>query len=248
MGSSQTLVVPGNLALTVSQNHLIDSLTQIDRTRLVKVCDVVPLNLAHVLDEVNQVERHVYFPSSGFISMLALLDGHTGVEVGMVGREGMVGGHTVLGVAVSPWQALVQGTGQAWRLDTTEFVAQVARSTSLRRCVSRYLYVLMAQQAGAAACIRFHQIGPRLARWLLMSQDRAQADLFHITHEFLSYMLGVRRVGITAAAGALQQLGLIEYHRGELKVIDRAGLEAQACTCYAADKALYAKWMGHSIH
>ena len=102
----------------------------------------------------------------------------------------------------------------------------------------------MEQLAASAACLRFHQIGPRLARWLLMSQDRAHADHFHVTHEFLSYMLGVRRVGITAAAGTLQRTGLIEYRRGELTVLDRCGLEAAACGCYALDRKAYAELMG----
>jgi CRP-like cAMP-binding protein len=112
----------------------------------------------------------------------------------------------------------------------------MAHSATLRRVLDRYLFVLMAQLAASAGCLRFHQIGPRLARWLLMSQDRAHAKSFHVTHEFLAYMLGVRRVGITVAAGGLQRAGLITYHRGEVTVINRSGLEAAACGCYAADR------------
>jgi CRP-like cAMP-binding protein len=109
----------------------------------------------------------------------------------------------------------------------------------LQQCLLRYLYVLMAQLAVSAACLRFHMIAPRLARWLLMTQDRAGSERFHVTHEFLGYMLGVRRVGVTAAAGELQRAGLIEYSRGDLRVLDRAGLEAAACSCYRADRNIY---------
>jgi CRP-like cAMP-binding protein len=226
-----------------TQNSLMDGLSRADRAHLIKACEVVPLPLNLVLCEPGEVQRYVYFPSSGFMSMVALIQDHSGVEVGMVGREGVVGGQAVLGVASWPWRVLVQGSGEAWRLSVASFLKEVAHSNGLRRAVYRHLYVLMAQQATTSACTRFHQIGPRLARWLLMSQDRAQTNSFHITHEFLAYMLGVRRVGITAAAGALQRLGLIRYHRGEIQVLNRAGLEAAACSCYASDEVLYETWM-----
>ena len=158
----------------------------------------------------------------------------------MVGREGMLGAQLMLGVVTAPLHALVQGSGAAWRISTVPFKRELARSTALQRVLHRYLYVLMAQQATSAACLRFHLIGQRLARWLLMSQDRAQSDSFHITHEFLAYMLGMRRVGVTAAASALQRRGLIQYHRGDLKVLDRSGLEAAACSCYTANQQTYA--------
>ena len=138
----------------------------------------------------------------------------------MVGREGMVGAQLVLGVANSPLRALVQGAGAAWRVGVAAFKAALAQSPALQRELDRYLYVLMAQTVSSAGCLRFHLIGPRLARWLLMSQDRAHDDHFHVTHEFLAYMLGVRRVGVTVAAGELQRRGLITYHRGD---VDGAG-------------------------
>ena len=172
--------------------------------------------------------------------MVAPLDGKPALEVGMVGREGMLGAHLALGVATVPLHALVQGAGAAWRVTATAFRAELVRSPALQRVMHRYVYVLMAQLTGSAACLRFHEIGPRLARWLLMSQDRAHADRFHVTHEFLAYMLGVRRVGVTAAASALQRGGLIEYHRGEMAVLDRARLEEAACDCYASDSRAYA--------
>lgn len=223
------------------ENHLIATLPRADRLRLLARCEQVPLVLAEVMFEPGQTTRHVWFPIDGFVSLITLIDGSPGLEVGMVGREGLLGAHLALGVTKAPLRALVQGPGTAWRIGAAAFRAELARSKPLQRGLNRYLYVLMAQLAAATACLRFHQISPRLARWLLMSQDRAHADHFRVTHEFLAYMLGVRRVGVTAAAGALQRSGLIEYRRGELTVLDRTGLEAAACGCYAADRRSYAE-------
>ena len=223
-----------------TQNQLIERLPRKESASLLGVCEPIQLTLGEVLCEPGRPTRHVWFPVEGFISMVAPLDGKPALEVGMVGREGMLGAHLALGVATVPLHALVQGAGAAWRVTATAFRAELVRSPALQRVMYRYVYVLMAQLTGSAACLRFHEIGPRLARWLLMSQDRAHADRFHVTHEFLAYMLGVRRVGVTAAASALQRSGLIAYHRGEMAVLDRAGLEAAACDCYANDSRAYA--------
>jgi CRP-like cAMP-binding protein len=220
-------------------NHLIELLPRAARQRLLGLCEPVQLALSAVLCEPRLPIRHVYFPTAGFISLVAMIDDSPGVEVGMVGREGMLGAQLLLGVREAPMHALVQGQGTAWRIGAVAFRGELAQSASLQRVLGRYLYVLMAQLVTTAACVRFHQIGPRLARWLLMSQDRAASDTFHVTHAFLSYMLGVRRVSITLAAGALQDEGLIEYRRGDFKVLNRRGLEAASCGCYAADRQAY---------
>lgn len=223
------------------QNRLIALLPPAERRTLLAICEPVDLVSADILSEPGTPVRHVYFPVDGFISLVAMLEGTPGVEVGMVGREGMLGAELALGLSTAPLHSLVQGAGSAWRIGTAAFRSELADSEALRRSLRRYVYVQMAQLATSAACLRFHQIGPRLARWLLMTQDRAHADGFHVTQEFLAYMLGVRRVGITAAAGTLQRLGLIEYTRGEMTVLDRPGLERAACTCYAADRHSYAE-------
>lgn len=206
-------------------------LSRKDRQRILTVCKPVQLEFGAVLCDPGEATRHVYFPIEGFISLITRVDDSPGIEVGMVGREGMLGAQLVLGVAMTPLRAVVQGAGHAWRLKTTDFRGVLAETSALRLVLNRYIFVLMAQLAGSAACLRFHHIQPRLARWLLMSHDRARSDSFRVTQEFLAFMLGVRRVGITAAASELQRNGLIEYHRGDLTVLDRPGLEAAACSC-----------------
>ena len=222
-----------------AQNHLIELLAQSDRRRLLALCEPVELILGQVLCEPSTPTRHVYFPVEGFVSLVAMVAGSPGVEVGMVGREGMLGSQLALGVRTTPLHGVVQGSGPAMRIAALPFRAELAGCAALQRVLNRYVSVLMVQLATSAVCLRFHQIGPRLARWLLMSHDRAGADTFRITHRFLAYMLGVRRVGITAAATALQRAGLVEYRRGVLTVLDRRGLESVACACYAEARRTY---------
>ena len=238
--------VPGaqTRRMAAASNHLIELLPRPARRRLLALCEPADLVLSQTLCEPGAPTRHVYFPTEGFISLLALNEGSAALEVGMVGREGMLGVQVALDVETVPLRALVQGLGQAWRIDRAPFRIELARNPALQGVIHRYVYVLMAQLAAAAGCLRFHLIGPRLARWLLMSQDRAQVNSFRVTHEFLAYMLGVRRVGVTGAAGALQRDGLIEYRRGQLTVLDRPGLKAAACSCYAADRRVYQQLLG----
>ena len=222
-----------------AQNHLIEILARDDRRRLLAICEPVELPLGQVMSEPATATRYVYFPTDGFISLVAMVAGSPGVEVGMVGREGMLGSQLALGITTAPLRAVVQGSGSALRVASVAFRRELARSATLQRVLDGYIAVLMAQLATSAVCLRFHQIGPRLARWLLMSHDRTPGDTFRMTHEFLAYMLGVRRVGITTAATSLQRGGLIEYRRGLLTVVDRRGLERAACACYEADLRAY---------
>jgi CRP-like cAMP-binding protein len=228
----------------LSKNYLIESLPSSARSRLLASCEPVELAMGEILGGVGMPTRYVYFPTVGYISLVIAVEGRPTLEVGMVGREGMLGTQLVLGVEADPLHAVVQGAGAAWRIGASEFSRELARNPPLQRELNRYVYVTMTQLASSAFCLRFHQIGQRLARWLLMTQDRAHSDSFHITHEFLAYMLGVRRVGITTAAGVLQREGLIEYRRGEVQVVNRRGLKASACCCYAADREAYQKVLG----
>ena len=220
-------------------NRLLESLAPSDRRRILAGCEAVELVFAEVLCKTGERISHVYFPIKGFISLIMPVDADASLEVGLIGNEGMFGIPLVLGVDVSPMRALVQGAGSALRMDAAVFVRELERSQGLERAMSRYAFVQFNQLAQAAACTRFHVVEARLARWLLMTQDRAHASSFHITQEFLALMLGVRRVGVTKAAGSLQNRDLIHYSRGNMTVLDRRGLKTASCTCYKADRDSY---------
>jgi CRP-like cAMP-binding protein len=199
---------------------------------------LVPVDLAFgkVLYEPGSAIRDVYFPSQSLVSLLTVVEGHLALEVGLVGREGMVGVPLALGIDASPVRALVQGGGPALRMNAARFRRELRRSPPLQRELNRYVYILMAQISQTAGCNRFHVVQARLARWLLMTRDRVRSGEFRMTHEFLSHMLGVRRVGVTEAASVLQRRKLIEYSRGNITILDHRGLEKAACTCYEGIK------------
>jgi CRP-like cAMP-binding protein len=218
---------------------LLEALPRNDLSRMLAGCESVELAFGDVLYTPGERLSHVYFPTGGIISLVMPVDDSACLEVGLVGNEGMFGIPLVLRVDVSPVRAVVQGSGSALRMDAAQFGRELRRSPALRREANRYVFVHLSHLAQTAACTRFHVVEARLARWLLMTQDRAHADTFHITQEFLSFMLGVRRVGVTKAASALQKRSLIHYRRGSITVLDRRGLKAASCGCYKADRDSY---------
>ena len=229
--------------MSTAENQLIELLPGKARRRLLGVAEQVQLVQSDVLGSAGQPTRHVYFPIDGFISLVATIESKPVLEVGMVGREGMCGAQVALRVLTQPLHALVQGPGIAWRVPISAFRQELDRCAPLQLILGRYVYVLMLQLSYSAACTRFHQIDARLSRWLLMMQDRAHADTFGVTQEFLGFMLGVRRVGISGAAADLQQRGLIEYSRGRVTVLNRKALEGVSCSCYADDRRAYSRIM-----
>lgn len=215
-------------------NRLLESLPRNARDGFLASCEPVSLLLGTVLCERGRSYRHVYFPLGGFMSLVATVGRHPPLEIALIGNEGMLGATLVLGVNTARLQGVVQGAGTAWRMPASRFRRALRETPALRDVIRRYLYVVLAQLSQSSACTRFHETEARLARWLLMTHDRAHADSFLLTHQYLADMLGVRRSAVTIAAGALQRRRLIRYSRGRIVVVDRKGLEAASCECYRA--------------
>lgn len=223
----------------MNKNLLIDLLPKDTQALLFLKSELIDLSLSNIICIVNEPTKYVYFPIDGFISITQSVDNHPAIEIGMIGREGALGAEVILGCKVNPFGAIVQGSGNAWKISAKDLITEAKKSADLRRMINSYISVRIGQLGLSAACEHFHEIGPRLAKWLLMSQDRAQSSTFLMTHEFIALMLGVRRVGVTTTASDFRRRGLIEYHRGEMKVLNRVALKAEACSCYQKNRLIF---------
>ena len=219
-------------------NLLLAALPAKTYARLQNGLERVQLKFGHVLYEPGDIARHIYFPNDSLISLLVAVEGNGALEVGMVGKEGMVGLPLALGRAASPVLVLVQGGGSAMRMTGKRFAAELDKNGGLKQQLDRCLYVAMMTAMQIAACNKSHLLAERLARWLLMVRDRVGRDDFDLTQEFLARMLGVRRAGVTEAASDLQRRNLIRYSRGKVKILQLEGVRAASCTCYTVIREL----------
>jgi CRP-like cAMP-binding protein len=216
----------------LANNRLLASLPDDDQLQLAAKCETVRVENGQLLSEPGQEVRYVYFPIDCLVSLLGVAEGRMTLEVGSIGREGMLGAPVVLGHEMAQVRAVVQRSGRAYRIASGDFVTEFFRMESLQRLLYRYTDTVLAQTIQIAVCSRFHVLEARLARSLLITRDRLQSEKFHLTHEFLAHALGVRRVGVTKAASALQNQRLITYSRGNIEILDSTGLEAVSCHCY----------------
>ncbi len=214
----------------------------LEQEKFYSKAELIPLIISQKIAEYKKPIDHLYFPIDGFISIYEATHGHPLLEVGMIGREGMLGEEVILGAKKHNFGGIIQGPGEAWKISTQDFKSLIAISTELREITKSYLAVRLQQLGLSIACEHFHEIRARLAKWLVMSQDRAQSSTFHMTHEFIALMLGVRRVGVSIIANDFKKNGLIDYTRGQVKVIDRVALRAQACQCYKDNKSIYSSY------
>ena len=222
-------VKPDNIRST---NRVLAALPRKDYERCFAKFERVELIYGETIYKTGAVIHHVYFPESGIASLLSTVNGTSTLETGIVGSEGMIGLPVFLGVKTSNSLVLVQGAGFAMRMTTEHFLAECASGAEMTRILKRFTHSLMTQTAQSAACNRYHPIESRMARWLLMTNDRMKSGKFQITQEFLSNMVGVRREAVNKAAKGFQQRGLISYNRGKLLILDLKGLKAIVCECY----------------
>jgi CRP-like cAMP-binding protein len=226
---------------SLPDNHILASLSAEEYERLRPHLEQVELHLGKIISQPNEPIEYAYFPQRGTISVTVLMEDGLQAEVGVAGNEGMFGLPIVLGTDSAPLQSMVQIPGQALRLKADALRGEVKSCGQLQQTLLRYAQAFFIQTAITAACNRVHHLDGRLARWLLMCQDRAGVDDLQLTHEFIATMLGVRRAGVSVAANMLQAEGFINYTRGNIRILDRKGLEGFSCECYEVVKREFAR-------
>ncbi len=218
------------------QNHLLAALPAAEWARLAPQLELVPMPLGAVVCEPGIPMRHVYFPTTAIVSLLYVMENGASAEIAVVGNEGIVGVSLFMGGETTTSRAVVQSAGHAWRLTGPLLKDAFFRAGPMQRLLLRYTQALLTQMAQTAVCNRHHSVDQQLCRWLLLSLDRLPSNELTMTQELIANMLGVRREGVTEAAGSLQQAGLIRYSRGKITVVNRPGLEARVCECYQVVK------------
>jgi len=221
---------------TPKQSHLLNALPPADYERLLPDLELVPLGLGSAIYESGKEQEYVYFPSASIVSLLYVMEDGSSAEIAVVGNEGVVGIALFMGGETTPSRAVVQSAGHAYRLKASLLKKEFERGGPLQYLLLRYTQALITQMAQTAVCNRHHSVEQQLCRWLLLSLDRLPSNELTMTQELIANMLGVRREGVTEAAGNLQAAGLIQYSRGKITVTDRPKLEARVCECYAVVK------------
>ncbi|MGM0536129.1 MAG: Crp/Fnr family transcriptional regulator [Pseudomonadota bacterium] len=227
------------------QNHLLSALPRDEYQRLEPYLERVELTLGESLVESGKVMRHVYFPVDCIVSLLCVMEDGDSTEIAVVGAEGIVGISLFMGGETTPSRAVVQSAGSAYRLKGHLIKDEFDRASTLQYLLLRYTQALITQMAQTAVCNRHHSLDQQLCRWLLLSRDRLPTNELVMTQELIANMLGVRREGVTESAGKLQRAGLISYHRGHISILDRSGLEARVCECYAVVKKEYDRLLSY---
>lgn len=235
---------PGAPVIAHADNALVDGLPRLVQERLRPLFERVALRSRTVIVRPNETFTHVWFPTTAVLSVITIMPDGRAVEVGAAGPEGMVGIPVVLGVGAMPRQALVQIPGEALRMAVEPFRAALDAHPELRALLLRYAHAYLDDMAQSVACNRLHSVEQRCARWILKTHDRVRGDFLPLTQEFLAFMLGVRRAGVSVAAESLQRAGVIRYQRGKVAVLDRSGLERASCACYAMNLASFRRAMG----
>jgi CRP-like cAMP-binding protein len=226
-------------------NHLIASLPLKERERILRLCEPVDLVFGDILCEVDEPLLHAYFPVTGLISLVTTSSDHQPLGVAMIGNEGLLGATLALGINTPRLRGVVHGSGTALRITAPQLRRVMRDSAGLLRILNRYSYVLMGQLLQTATCNAFHEVEIRLARWLLMTDDRSHSDRIQLTHQCLADLLGVQRSAVTIAAGKLQRRKLIGYSRGQISILSRSGLEAATCECYSTQVEDHARQFAH---